>query len=350
VNKYAFLIFFLAINTGVFPNDTRAFFGGSLDVIDNEDTNIIMQEETINIRLFRSHYEVDVTFIFYNSGENEEILLGFPVELISQPFPDNREWAILDDFKSYINGNLITEYIIREETKFTHEDRQGEYDYITATKWYLRRVLFPRHENTISKVTYKAPYGHRASGHKHAGYIFGTGYNWKGPIGKMNINIKHGDDILLDSFSIGRIKDGEIISCFSWEGDGEYKFKFNNIEPIISDKIHLYIRECNMFNTTVNEFGHYWEGWIWDEYLLDTNISDNRLYTKNQLRLFINFFYAIHGYDFKNPLYKNFFQNLWYLKTGNDKYSVNYNFSENNFNEIERRNIDYLLRLERMIP
>jgi hypothetical protein len=101
-----------------------------------------------------------------------------------------------------------------------------------------------------------------------------------------------------------------------------------------------------MFNATGNEFGHYWGGWIWDEYLLYQNIYGNRqyiwLYTKSQLRLFINFFYAIHGYNFKNAIYKNFFQNL--------RYSVNYNFSENDFNEIERKNIDYLIKLERMIP
>jgi hypothetical protein len=349
MNNYVLILLILVSNGIAFPNDSRTILGGSVEIIDNESTNIIMQEETINITLFRNYYEVDVTFNFFNTGEDEEVLLGFPVKSIYQPISNNAEWAVLDDFRSYINGNLITEYIMKEETNFTFEDRQDKYDYVTNIKWYLRKILFPGHTNTISRVTYNAPYGHGGF-IQNAGYIFGTGYNWKGPIGKMILNIIHGDDMILDHFSIGSIKKDEIINYFTWEGDGRFKFELNNIEPIITDDINLYVRKCEMLDATVNEFGHYWESWIWDEYLLYNNISELMLYTRNQLRLFINFFYAIHGYNFKNISYKNFFQNLRWLKNGNDKYIINDNFSENDFNEIERKNIDYLLKLERMIP
>ena len=80
MNKYFFIGLFFLINITVFSNDTRAIYGSSVEIIDNENTNIIMQEEVINITLFRNHYEVDVTFTFFNSGESEEILFGFPVE------------------------------------------------------------------------------------------------------------------------------------------------------------------------------------------------------------------------------------------------------------------------------
>jgi hypothetical protein len=79
--------------------------------------------------------------------------------------------------------------------------------------------------------------------------------------------------------------------------------------------------------------------WNWDKYLMYSKETDIRLFTKNQIRLFINYFYAIHGYDFKNSLYKNYFQNL---KDFDDdkriKYRINPNFSENDFNEFERKN------------
>ena len=73
----------------------------------------------------------------------------------------------------------------------------------------------------------------------------------------------------------------------------------------------LLIREDKMFNATGNNFGEGGlggRGWIWDEALLYDDISELRLYTRNQLRLFINFFYAIHGYNFDDKLYKAFFK------------------------------------------
>jgi hypothetical protein len=343
MNKYLLIWLLFLVNTTVFPNDSRTIFGSSVEIIDNKNTNIIMQEEVINITLFRNYYEVDVMFTFYNSGESEEVLLGFPVESDYQHLViGNREWAVLDNFKSYINGNLISEYDVKEEIIFPYGNTNSAYDYVINTRWYLRKILFLGHEVTISRVTYKAPYGHSASSLQNAGYIFGTGYNWKGPIGKMIINIKHSDDIILESFNIGRIKDNEIINYFTWVGDGQYKFEFINMEPIKTDRIRLFLRECKMFNATGNEFGHYRESWIWDEYLLYKNAADIKLYTKNQLRLFINFFYAIHGYNFNNIIYRNFYQKF--------RYKINPNFSENDFNEFERKNIDYLLRLEKMIP
>ena len=79
--------------------------------------------------------------------------------------------------------------------------------------------------------------------------------------------------------------------------------------------------------------------------------TEIQLYTKNQIRLFINFFSALHGYDFKNPLYKEYFSKLESFEDkDNTKYEVNPNFNESVFNEIERKNVNYLLKLEKMIP
>jgi hypothetical protein len=36
-----------------------------------------------------------------------------------------------------------------------------------------------------------------------AGYIYGTGRNWKGPIGKMTINVNHGDDVRILGIGFG---------------------------------------------------------------------------------------------------------------------------------------------------
>ena len=351
MKKYIFLAFLLILNNLVYSNDSRIIFGSSVEIIDNEHTNIVMQEEEINITLHKGYYEVDVTFNFFNTGDDEYVSLGFPVEAVFQQLPANKEQTVLDDFKSYINGDIIQEYTIKEDTQY-HGDKEEPFTYVTYTKWYIREVLFPANENTVSRVTYKAPYSHSGFT-RSAGYIFGTGYNWKGTIGKMVVKIAHKDDIRIDYFYIGKIKGNEIRPYFSWEGDGEYKFEFTDIEPTVTDKILLSIREHKMFDAIGNDFeedGLGGRGWIWNEVLLYDDISELKLYTRNQLRLFINFFYAIHGYNFEDKLYKTFFQNLKSIKGGGDKYTINDNFSESDFNEIERKNIEYLLNLEKMIP
>jgi hypothetical protein len=98
---YFFVVLFLAINTVIFSNESRAILGSSVEIIDNENTNVIMQNEEINIALYKNHYEVTATFDFYNNGPDETILLGFPVKTSFQDFPGEREWAVIDDFKTY---------------------------------------------------------------------------------------------------------------------------------------------------------------------------------------------------------------------------------------------------------
>ena len=38
--------------------------GSTVKIIDNENTNIIMQKEIMNITLHKEYYEVDVTFLY----------------------------------------------------------------------------------------------------------------------------------------------------------------------------------------------------------------------------------------------------------------------------------------------
>jgi hypothetical protein len=342
------LLLLLIINMPLFANDTRTTFGGSVEVIDNEHTNVIMQEEVINITLHKEHYEVDVTFDFYNSGTSEKVLLGFPIKIEGL-----EGWKKLDveDFKSYINENLISEYIIKE-------DALNEWNSVRM-KWYLREVTFPENKHTYSRITYGVPYSY--SGYEqYAGYIYGTGRNWKGKIGKMTINISHGDDILIDGVFFGEDgvffgelfeKDKKYNYNFIWEASGKYKYVLENIEPEISDCVSIMVMPFDIYGEYHNEFGEgEGEGWLWSEKLMYKNEKDIKLYTKNQIRTLINFFFAIHGYDFKKPLYKNYFKNVDFYYEGHKGYKVNPKFSEKDFNKFERKNVDYLLQLEKMIP
>jgi hypothetical protein len=298
-----------------------------------------MREEEINITLHKDYYEVTVIFDFYNAGADEIILLGFPIKKVIQDYSDDKEWAKLIDFKSYINENLLSEYIIKEETT-------TDGSYITTIAWHLREVSFPGNSHTYSRVAYKAPYN-KLGFFKNAGYIYGTGINWMNEIGKMKIYINHDDDIIIDSITWGENKQFN----FTWEANGRYKYEIENIEPELTDQILIFIQPFDIYGEYHNEFGDWADGWNWDRHLMYENEQDIKLFTSNQIRLFINFFYAIHGYDFKNPVYKNYFQNLRsFGDYNNTKYKINPNFTEKNFNEIERKNINYLLKIERMIP
>jgi len=73
------LLFFL-INISVSANDGRIVIGPSIEILDNENTNIRMQSEVINIAINEEYYEIAVEFDFYNEGADETVLIGFPVE------------------------------------------------------------------------------------------------------------------------------------------------------------------------------------------------------------------------------------------------------------------------------
>jgi 2-methylaconitate cis-trans-isomerase PrpF len=45
MNKYIYIIMLLLINTSVFPNDSRVVLGSSVEIINNENTNIAMLEK-----------------------------------------------------------------------------------------------------------------------------------------------------------------------------------------------------------------------------------------------------------------------------------------------------------------
>ena len=338
MNRYICIVLLLFVNISVFSNDSRIVLGSSVEIINNENTNITMLEEEIIITLHYRYYEVDVSFDFYNDGDEENVLLGFPVWTVTYDNPEEIEWAKIENFQSFINGELVTEYdIIKESTNNSQ---------LNTTTWFVREVTFPENSHTYSRVTYRAPYN--MLGYKSgAGYIYGTGRNWKGSIGKMTVKIIHGDDTLIEEVSFGRDKSfDELI----WDASGTYRYIFYNIEPEGKEGITILVRHSSIFDVYKGQFGESWDGeWIWNRRLLE-EYSKTNLYTRNQIKLFISFFYAMHGYDFENQLLKNYFQSMppsWHNEYMN--YKADPNFSEFNFNGYERKNIDYLSSLEKLI-
>jgi len=378
--------------TAVSANDCSVVFGRNDEVVGVWAKNISMREEEIIITLRKDHYEVDVTFDFFNSGAAENIKLGFPVEGDGWAFYNFRDNNV-HDFKSYINGKIIPHTQKTDTLSAGHPNGFGAH----LVLWFIRNVTFPANSRTVSRVTYKAKYNSGACW-EDAGYIYGTGRLWKsGTIGKMTLVVNHGDDVVIrdlgfitgnhDSVRVASdfLKNGVVLggnikaesAKFIWEANGKYRFVFENVTPTKDNededeeriRINVAKYESGLYSTC-NPFGgfhpdednkfdylnvnfedeKYDFDWLWSNSLLYRNPNDIWLFTRNQIRLFINSFFARRGYDFKNKLYRDYFGKLTTKEWSCFEYKVNPKFKESDFNEFERKNIDYLLKLEKMIP
>jgi len=254
-----------------------------------------MQSEVINIVIYDEYYEVTVNFDFYNEGPDENVLIGFPVE--SWGYIDN-EYVFdnIYDFKTYINGDLISEYIIRDEEYI-------DMYFLLKKKWYLREILFSGNKHTYSIVTYRVRNQYNFGG-SSVGYIFGTGRNWKDKIGKMTVYITHDDNII-----ISRISNIDKFD-FLWEENRKYKFEIENIEPEIGDKIYISIQQFDWFFDD-DELNYT------KKRLIYKDENDIQYFSINQIRLLINSYYLN---------------------------------KEHELNEVDIKNIHYLLKLENKIP
>jgi hypothetical protein len=356
----------LLANSLTFANDAQFVIGRNDEIINVESKNITMREEEIIITLRKDYYEVDVTFNFFNNGPQEGVQLGFPIRYLYNRTQDKEPY----DFKSYINGKAVT-HIVKVDSSDTLESG------IRWQKiWYVRDVTFPANSQTVSRVTYKSKYSTDPPGFR-AGYIYGTGKFWQGAIGKMDIVINHGDDVLINNIGFGANVLKKNINAdsskFIWEENGKYRWIFKNVKPKSKwEYILIDVQPFNIYGKYGGEFGvsedNYQDidvkcsegfdsdeylgfSWYWDVCLLYKDQKEIRFYTKNQIRLFINFFFAIHGYDFKDPQYKEYFGQIENFGDRNKtRYKVNPDFSVSNFNDIERKNKDYLLNLEKKIP
>ncbi|GBU21718.1 hypothetical protein R80B4_01618 [Fibrobacteres bacterium R8-0-B4] len=348
--KYVSLI--LLFNCVVFSNDCVVIFGRNDEVVNVQAADISMLEEEITITLRKDYYEIDVTFVFFNSGLTKSVQLGFPVQGAHYKFGENNVY----DFKTTINNKIIPIRTTRWDFISGAMDSSSIDKHI---KWFIRDAVFSTNIRTVSRVTYKARYSD-CGDVKAAGYIYGTGRFWKGSIGKMTVIINHKDDLLIDKVEFLDWKNDEQTSSnteaseFIWESNGKYKYTFRNVKPHdVQARISIYVQPFDIHGKYNGEFGvrpismkgthidhyHFDYLWAWNEYLLYKNPTDIQHYTKNKIRLFINFFFAMHGYDFKNPLYKKYFQKIEsFDDKNNTKYEVNYDFSERDFNEYERKN------------
>ena len=100
-----------------------------------------------------------------------------------------------------------------------------------------------------------------------------------------------------------------------------YNLRMNSEEDLsIKSKVNIYFNEKELSEELIKQ-------------------QDLFFLSNDQLRLLRNAFYAIHGYDFKSQDLKEYF-------SGFSWYKPNPNFSESDFTEIERKNIELIRQME----
>ena len=334
MKKRIFIACFINAALLVFSNDAFYYLaGGNIIPAEIDQTNVEMVEEIIDIVLFDKYYMVTVNFIFYNNGENETLIVGFPYLLQKQGGSYSTK---IFDFKTWVNDILIDHS--DDKIEF-NEKGLGE---LIVDHAFTKEVYFPSKSITRTKVEYKSEYG--IAMYQMATYYYGSGRAWYNAIGKMTININNNlsknnwiYDIQMPSVDYGQKPLNISIENYVNWINGNIQIVFYNIEPNERDTIAI----C--FGNPLWDLGP--RVFRPERFYYRTHLLENKslkLLSINQLRLLRNVFYAFYGYNFKDDNLKSFYRNFdpeWYF--------INSEFNENMFTEMERNNINKIIEEER---
>ena len=307
-----------------------ATFGGSGQVVfplNSHDIELSYEQVYI---YFNDSIDVDCYFHLKNYGPIQEVQIGFP---------DNRViWG--DDIRTITVRDLTTS----EQPQVTKKDATG------YEKVFLWKTKFNSGELKIINVKYSFEVSwSSAEPYSKFGYILKTGALWRGVIKKADFYIKFKQEIphpciLASPHNYLYTKD-------------RLEWHFNNIEPDFNLEIKIFPRD----NEKIYEFMYFPyqadldDDYLWDEvfYVSDEfapgepekNNPNYVEWVKYQLIILPeirNEIYARHGYIFQEQKCKELFnKKSWY--------KPNSSFSYEMFNLVEKRNINYIIELEKKL-
>jgi len=179
------------------------------------DAEIEMLSEDIVIDMERN--TVECTFIFHNTGEAREVLMGFPGKLreeLGSYFSDDVSLS-LRNFKAFAND---IELPVRKEPGIQPEIPLPDY-----SEWFTFTVSFAEDEKVTVRNTYTYEPSYDSIGNVMTGYVLQTGAVWKGKIGKARVEFKLGS---LQPWQIEQLMPGG----FRFKGNS-IVWERTNIEP-----------------------------------------------------------------------------------------------------------------------
>lgn len=203
-----------------------------------------MQSEIVVIRLFQDHYEVEVEYYFKNTGERQNVTMGFPNQTSSM-FTET-----IEGFMAFCSDSSLAITEIFEETDTTKPE-----NFFMPKKFYeCFNVFFEKNETKKIRNTYTQGYASDYNEtYRLAEYILTTGALWKNKIGNIKVYVypkgipteelykrtayfpemdyNRGDTIYYSGFSLAP-------DSFSYNS-GAYFFEVSEVDPDFNIKINM---------------------------------------------------------------------------------------------------------------
>ncbi|MCK4629989.1 MAG: hypothetical protein KAT40_01020, partial [Bacteroidales bacterium] len=198
--------------------------GGNVKPMNSE--SIKMVKEKIDITMLGNHFEVRVDYVFYNSGEKQTAIMGFPNSRGTYGGgPENLKYGI-NDFRAFDGERELK--IERKGSAVTETVK-------TFPVWETFMVDFEAGETkritNIYSQEYFSEYG-RSVGAK---YILTTGATWKGSIDSISVNIySNSADSDFNNRTVYLLEEG---GDHKWYGKDEYRLYIFPHEYIIEDNV-----------------------------------------------------------------------------------------------------------------
>ena len=331
------LISFLLAFAHIFANDSVLIQGTETISIDYSENLISIQNEVLNIYLYADKYKVRVEYKYENSGDEKNLLLGFPIKYHSTAgTKEKNEKLNTISFTQLFNGKEIA---IKE---MQDEEKSNTGYNVSGTYWIKREVKFKKGKNE-SIIEYTMPYS-RGGYSRFFNYIIKTASCWNNNIKELDIYIHNDNEVLITGWKIGNYNQNNCPKEFNTKADNIFHFHFKDVNPKELDSIQLELASYNLGHSGI-PFNSQADGWCWNFYKIYENPNEIRLYTKPQIQLFINCFYASRGYIFKSETLNRYFSEKNFDFIG--LYTPDKDFNENKFNDTEYDNLNYLLGLKK---
>ncbi len=284
---------------------------------------ISLVSEAVNIELHYAFYAVSVDFLLSNPGEKISYKVGFPVLSTSGGSGKTK-----DAFKSTAIVGFNTS-VNDEPVKFSYMKTLDESKF---SAWYVKEVTFNANSTTKVEIRYVSEYGSYGGGTALCDYYFGTGSFWKGSIGKLDVHIENlTDDEKIYRFSVtpSAIQKRKV----SFLPDDSTTISYSNYKPNIDDKIEIYVSEF---------YGEdFYDG------KFDYPLEEGMLvfYSKKQLRIQRNAYFAKYGMIFASDDLKQVFQQRYLIQQGG-WYKPSKKNVDQDLNELDKANISIIQKIE----
>jgi len=229
----AMLIVYLVVLISTYVKAEDGFIGRTPEgVCPMKEAKVRMESENIIVDL--EQFTADCTFVFHNTGEEKNVLMGFPGRLRNEKefdFPDDVSLS-LENFKTFVKG---VELPVKRE-----EGVQPDIDMPYYSEWFTFSVPFMKDETITVRNTYNFNPSYDSTGDVLTGYVLQTGATWKDSIDKARVEFKLGS---IQPWEIERLWPGG----FRFEGNSII-WERTDIEPSYDLVLYFntwrYSKEC----------------------------------------------------------------------------------------------------------